>query len=120
MPDQIALTGLRAFGHHGVLPAERATGQVFVVDLVLRLPLAAAAAHDDLTSTVHYGELAERVVRAVESDPVDLIETVADRVARIALSYPLVESVEVTVHKPEAPIDVPFGDVSVTIRRDRA
>ncbi len=118
--DRISLMGLRAVGHHGVLPRERAEGQPFVVDVVLSLPLAPAATSDDLTATVDYGVLATRVVEAVESDPVDLIETVAERVARIALEYPLVESVEVTVHKPSAPIDVPFSDVAVTVVRSRA
>lgn len=118
--DEIALTGLRAMGYHGVFPEERVEGQLFIVDVVLHLSLAAAARGDDLASTVHYGELANRVVRAVETDPVDLIETVAERVAQIALSYPVVDEVAVTVHKPSAPIEVPFSDVSVTIRRGRA
>jgi len=118
--DEIALTGLRAIGYHGVFPEERVEGQLFIVDVVLHLSLAAAAAGDDLESTVHYGELANRVVRAVETDPVDLIETVAERVAQIALSYTVVDEVTVTVHKPSAPIEVPFSDVSVTIRRGRA
>lgn len=118
--DEIALTGLRAIGYHGVFPEERVEGQLFIVDVVLHLSLAAAAAGDDLESTVHYGELANRVLRAVETDPVDLIETVAERVAQIALSYPVVDGVTVTVHKPSAPIEVPFSDVSVTIRRSRA
>jgi dihydroneopterin aldolase len=118
--DEIALTGLRAMGYHGVLPHERVEGQLFVVDVVLHLSLAAAAAGDELAATVDYGELASRVVRAVESDPVDLIETVAERVVAIALSYAVVEGVEVTVHKPNAPIEVPFADVAVTLRRERA
>lgn len=117
--DEIALTGLRAMGYHGVLPEERVAGQLFVVDVVLGLSLAAAAEGDDLAATVDYGELANRVVRAVESDPVDLIETVAERVVAIAFSYPIVETVEVTVHKPSAPIEVPFADVAVTLRRER-
>jgi dihydroneopterin aldolase len=118
--DEIALTGLRAMGYHGVLPHERVAGQLFIVDVVLHLPLAPAAAGDALAATVDYGELASRVVKAVESDPVDLIETVADRVMGIALSYPSVESAEVTVHKPNAPIEVPFADVAVTLRRERS
>ena len=118
--DEIALTGLRAIGYHGVFPQERVEGQLFIVDVVLHLSLEAAAAGDDLESTVHYGELANRVVRAVETDPVDLIETVAERVAQIGLSYRVVDEVTVTVHKPAAPIEVPFADVSVTIRRGRA
>lgn len=117
--DEITLTGLRVIGYHGVLPQERVEGQLFIVDVRLHLALAQAATGDELTATVDYGELANRVVRAVESDPVDLIETVAERVATLALSYDRVESVEVTVHKPNAPIAVQFDDVAVTLRRDR-
>jgi dihydroneopterin aldolase len=117
--DEIRLTGLRATAHHGVFDHERRDGQVFVIDVTVRLPLAAAAATDDLDRTVHYGELAEAVVAAVERDPVDLIETVAERVAEVALGFPAVHEVVVTVHKPNAPIAVPFDDVSVTITRGR-
>ncbi len=117
--DEIRLTGLRAEAHHGVFDHERRDGQVFVVDVTVRLPLGEAAATDDLDRTVHYGELAEAVVAAVASDPVDLIETVAERVAGVALAFPAVREVVVTVHKPAAPIPVPFDDVSVTITRRR-
>ena len=118
--DEIRLTGLQATAHHGVFEHERRDGQLFVIDLVVRLPLAPAAAGDDLAATVHYGELAEAVVAAVESDPVDLIETVAERVAAVALGFPAAHEVVVTVHKPHAPITVPFDDVSVVITRRRA
>lgn len=118
--DEITITGLRAMGYHGVLPSERVAGQLFLIDVVLHLSLESAASGDELAATVDYGDVATRVVKAVESDPVDLIETVAKRVADIALSYPAVDSTTVTVHKPSAPISVPFSDVSVTIRRDRA
>ncbi len=117
--DEIRLTGLRATAHHGVFEHERREGQLFVVDLIVRLPLAPAAAGDDLAATVHYGELAEAVVAAVESDPVDLIETVAERIAAVALGFPAAHEVVVTVHKPNAPITVPFADVSVTVDRSR-
>lgn len=120
--DRIAVRGIRAFGHHGVYAEEKQTGQPFVVDVVLSLDLASAAASDDVADTVHYGELAQQVVAAVERDPVDLVETLAQRVADLALSYSLVDAVEVTVHKPEAPVGVPFQDVAVTVvrRRDRS
>ncbi|MGT2425746.1 2-amino-4-hydroxy-6-hydroxymethyldihydropteridine diphosphokinase [Amnibacterium kyonggiense] len=118
--DRILLTGVRALGHHGVLPEERAAGQEFVVDLELALDLAVAAATDRVLATVHYGELAEAVVAAVERDPVDLIETLAERIADVALASELVDAVVVTVHKPAAPIRVPFGDVAVRIERRRA
>lgn len=119
-PDRITLTGVRVRAHHGVFEFERGQGQEFVIDVSVAVDLAAAASGDDLARTVHYGELAEAVVEAVRRDPVDLIETVAERVAGVALAYPAVEEVEVTVHKPEAPISVPFADVAVTIVRSRA
>ena len=118
--DRITLTGLRASAFHGVLEHERRTGQVFIIDVTVFLDLEAAAASDDLALTVHYGELAEEVVVAVEDDPVDLIETVAERVAQVALLHPPVTRTIVTVHKPSAPITVPFSDVSVTIDRTRS
>lgn len=117
--DRITLTGLRANAHHGVFEHERRTGQVFVIDVDVHLDLAAAAASDDLDATIHYGELAEQVVAAVERDPVDLIETVAERVAQVVLLHPAARSTTVTVHKPSAPITVPFADVSVTVHRGR-
>jgi dihydroneopterin aldolase len=117
--DRITLTGVRVHAHHGVYDAEREHGQEFVIDVAVAVDLAAAASGDDLSRTVHYGELAEAVVAAVERDPVDLIETVAERVAAVALAYAAVDEVEVTVHKPEAPITVPFADVAVTIVRGR-
>jgi dihydroneopterin aldolase len=118
--DAITLTGLRARGHHGVYEHERRDGQDFIIDVRVTLDLARAATSDDVADTVHYGELAVAVVEAVENDPVDLIETVAERVAAIALGYSAVYEVEVTVHKPQAPIPVPFDNVSVTIVRSRA
>lgn len=118
--DRILLTGLRARGHHGVYAHEKRDGQLFVIDLVVHLDLARAAGSDDVADTVHYGELALAVVEAVEHDPVDLIEAVAERIASLALGYPGVRLVEVTVHKPEAPIAVPFDDVAVSIVRSRS
>jgi dihydroneopterin aldolase len=115
--DQIVLTGLRANGYHGVLEHERRDGQVFVIDVTVHVPLKDAAVTDDIGDTIHYGELAEEIVAAVERDPVDLIETVAERVAQTVLAHPLATFVTVTVHKPDAPISVPFDDVAVTITR---
>jgi dihydroneopterin aldolase len=117
--DRITLTGMRVRAHHGVFEFERTEGQEFVIDVSVAVDLSAAASADDLDRTVNYGELAESVAAAVSRDPVDLIETVAERVAAVALGYAAVEEVEVTVHKPEAPISVPFTDVAVTIVRGR-
>lgn len=118
--DRITVRGIQAFGHHGVYAEERANGQAFVVDVVLSLDLSAAAASDDVADTVHYGELAQQLAAAVERDPVDLLETLAQRLADVALSHPPVDQVEVTVHKPAAPVGVPFSDVAVTIVRSRS
>jgi dihydropteroate synthase len=111
----IRLTGLTARGHHGVYDFERAQGQEFVVDVALELDLAAAARSDDVTDTVHYGELAERLVGIVAGEPVNLIETLADRLLGVCLAEPLVRAATVTVHKPQAPIPHPFADVAVTV-----
>jgi dihydroneopterin aldolase/dihydroneopterin aldolase/2-amino-4-hydroxy-6-hydroxymethyldihydropteridine diphosphokinase len=118
--DAIVLTGLRVRANHGVYDFERENGQDFVVDVTAWLDLAAPAASDDVAHTVHYGELAEEIADAVRRDPVDLIETVAERVAGVVLAHPPVDAVEVTVHKPDAPISVPFGDVAVRILRERS
>lgn len=120
MTDEIAITGIRAQGFHGVYDHERRDGQEFVVDVVLGLSLRAAAVSDDVADTVHYGEVAEDVAAIIAGDPVDLIETLAQRIADRVLTRPLVDRVTVTVHKPQAPIPVPFADVTVTIRRSRS
>lgn len=120
MSDEISITGIRATGHHGVFEHEKRDGQEFVADVVLSLSLRAAAASDDVADTVHYGEVAERVAAVLSGEPADLIETVAERIATAALEWPLVDAVAVTVHKPAAPIAVPFGDVAVTVRRSRS
>jgi 7,8-dihydroneopterin aldolase/epimerase/oxygenase len=117
--DRLALWGLRGIGHHGVLEQERRDGQEFVVDVELGLDTRIAARGDDLSATVHYGELAERLHSSLTSDPVDLIETLAQRLADVCLAETPVSWVEVTVHKPNAPIAVPFQDVTVTIHRSR-
>lgn len=117
--DHLTLTGLTAFGHHGVFAHERENGQEFVLDVTVWLDFAAAAGGDDLEQTVHYGVLAEQIVAAVERDPVDLIETLAERVATLVLEHRSANAVRVTVHKPSAPITVPFSDVAVTITRVR-
>src|SRR4051812_47792559 len=114
---EIALTGLRVRGFHGVLPSERADGQDFLVDAVLSVDTRVAAASDDLADTVDYGALATRLAEVVAGEPVDLIETLAARLAEVCLAATGVISPRVTVHKPSAPIDLPFADVSVTVER---
>jgi dihydroneopterin aldolase len=117
--DRIVLRGLRARGRHGCLPAERELGQEFIVDVALGLDVRPAAARDDLLRTVDYGALADRLVSVVEGEPVNLIETLAERLAALCLESSQVEEVEITVHKPSAPVRHPFSDVAVTIHRSR-
>lgn len=119
-PDSITITGLAVQANHGVFDFERRDGQRFVIDLTVWLDTADAAATDDLAKTLHYGELADAVAAAAAGEPVDLIETLAERIAGVALSYPVAQAVRVTVHKPEAPIAVEFADVSITITRRRS
>lgn len=115
--DRIDLTGIGGWGFHGVHDDERENGQRFVVDVSLGLDLSAAAAEDSLGLTVDYGDLAEGVHEAIAAEPLQLIESVAQRVMDLCLGYPPVLWASVTVHKPMAPIQVPFADVSVTIER---
>lgn len=117
--DRINLTGLRAYGYHGVLPAERAQGQEFVADAVLWFDTSPAAAADDLALTVDYAALAGRLADILSGEPVALIETLAQRLAAACLADERVQHAEITVHKPDAPVGVPVRDVSVTIRRSR-
>ncbi|HWJ11018.1 MAG TPA: dihydroneopterin aldolase [Nocardioides sp.] len=120
MTDELSILGIECFAHHGVFDHERRDGQVFVIDLVLGVDTRSAAASDALDDTVDYGGLVDRVVAAVQRDPVDLIETLAQRIADVALLDSRVEWARVTVHKPDAPIQATFADVRLTITRQRA
>lgn len=117
--DRITLRGIPGYGHHGVYAFERERGQRFTVDLTCWLDLSSAAAGDDLAETLDYGELTGQVVADIEGEPVQLVEALALRVARTCLAFPPVQTVEVTVHKPEAPIQADVSDVAVTLTRSR-
>ncbi|HEY0559312.1 MAG TPA: dihydroneopterin aldolase [Frankiaceae bacterium] len=119
MNDRIRLAGLRVRGTHGVYEHERRDGQDFVVDVTLELDLRRAATSDDVADTVHYGELAQALAAVVAGPPVDLLETLATRLAAVCLADARVRAAEVTVHKPQAPIPLDFADVAVTLRRGR-
>ncbi|CAM4039214.1 dihydroneopterin aldolase [Kibdelosporangium persicum] len=119
LSDRITLTGLRVRGNHGVFEHEKRDGQDFVVDITVWLDLTDAAKTDDLAKTMHYGELAERAAAIVAGPARDLIESVAGEIADDVMTDERVTAVEVTVHKPSAPIPLTFADVSVTVRRDR-
>ena len=119
MLDRICIAGLRVRGNHGVLEHERVSGQDFVIDAVLWLDAAPAAASDDLSLTADYGGVAARLADIVAGPPVALIETLADRLVAVCLADPVVREAEITVHKPQAPVELEFADISVTIRRSR-
>lgn len=119
MTDELSVLGIECFGHHGVFEHEKRDGQVFVIDLTLGVNTRSAAASDDLRDTVDYGSLVAQVMAAVTRDPVDLIETLAERVAGVCLLDSRVEWARVTVHKPDAPIEARFSDVTLTITRHR-
>ena len=119
MTDELSVTGIECYGYHGVFEAEKREGQPFVVDLTLGVDSSLAAASDDLRDTVDYGSLVAAVKAAVEADPVDLIETLAQRLADVCLRDVRVEWARITVHKPDAPIEATFGDVTLTITRER-
>ena len=120
MTDELEIRGIECFGHHGVFDFERREGQVFILDLVLGLDTRLAARSDDLQDTVDYGSLVTSAKAAVENDPVDLIETLAQRIADVCLLDDRVEWAKVTVHKPDAPIDATYSDVALTITRKRS
>jgi dihydroneopterin aldolase len=117
--DRIVLTGLRVRGHHGVFEHERRDGQDFVVDITVWIDLDTAARTDDLADTFDYGALAERAAEIVGGKPRDLIETVGAEIAEGVMTDARVHAVEVTIHKPSAPIPLTFADVAVTVRRSR-
>jgi dihydroneopterin aldolase len=115
--DQIRISGIHGFGFHGVFPEERREGQRFLADLILFTDLSAAALTDDVNDATDYSKVVPDVKAILEGEPVNLIETLADRVVReIFLKYHRVMSVEVTIYKPEAPVE---AAVAVHIRRDR-
>ena len=119
MADRIELRGLTVRGCHGVLPHERADGQDFVVDITAWIDLAEAAASDELADTYDYGVLAQRAAAIIAGPARNLIETVAGEIAEDVMKDQRVHAVEVTVHKPHAPIPQSFTDVAVVARRSR-
>lgn len=124
MADRIELIGLEAYGYHGVFEHEKAQGQKFLVDMVVWTDFSHAAASDDLADTISYVDLADLAVEEVQSSGAkgaghDLIETLAARIADRINELSGVHAVEVTVHKPQAPIEYPFADVRVVARRNR-
>ena len=119
MTDRISLRGVRVRGYHGVLPSEREHGQEFVIDVDLEVDTRRASATDDLADTVDYAALSDRIAAVVAGDAVNLIETLAARIADVCLADQLVRAVTVEVHKPHAPVSVSVADITVRIRREQ-
>jgi len=118
--DAIILTGIAGFGYHGVFESERANGQGFYVDLLLTLDLSAASRSDELSESVSYATIIEVVVEEIKGEPVNLIESLAERIAlRLLKDYKKISQIEVTVHKPQAPVDAVVKDIAVRITRSR-
>ena len=115
IPDRITLRGIQVSARHGVYPEEKVTPQLFLIDVTCSL--AAPATDDDLATTVDYAELAERIGEVAAGEPVDLIETLAERIAATCLADRRLAAVEVTVHKPQAAMPVAVADIAVTITR---
>lgn len=118
--DVVELRGVRASGRHGVLAHEKAEPQSFVVDVDLETDLSWAGASDALVDTTSYADVAADIVARITGPGVDLIERLAHLIAGDCLRHELVEAATVTVHKPQAPVGVEFGDVAVRVRRGQA
>ena len=119
MSDTITITGLRLTGYHGVFDHEKRDGQEFIVDLSIELDLSPAGSSDDLHNTLDYSVIVDEVAQRVTGESVDLIETLAHDIAQLVLTHPQPTAVTVTVHKPQAPVGHPVGDIAVSIRRER-
>ena len=119
MSDQLEIRGLRVHAHHGIHERERKEGQPFVIDAVLSYDASTAARSDQLADAVDYDALSRRLAEIATGEPVALIETLATRLAAACLEDDRVQSVSVTVHKPQAPLTVSFDDVAVTVVRGR-
>ena len=120
MSDQITITGIHGYGHHGLFENERSNGQDFYVDLILNLDLSQAAQSDAIEDTVNYAEITELTHKEITTDPVNLIEKLAYRIAeRILSSHPKVKAITVTVHKPQAPVGLKIQDISVVVNKTR-
>lgn len=115
--DEIAITGIRGFGYHGLFEDEKKNGQEFIVDIRMEKELSLAGSTDRIDATIDYGKVAVRVKELIESDSFNLIERLAEVIAEQIKSEFSVTSIEVTVHKPHAPVEIEFDDISVTIKR---
>jgi dihydroneopterin aldolase len=118
MSDKLNLTGIRGFGYHGVFESERKNGQEFVVDVEIETKF--KNLNDDLTKTIDYSKLVDLVSTEITSNPVNLIETLAERIAEKIMNFDKkIKALTITVHKPAAPVSANLSDISVTISKTR-
>lgn len=115
-PIKISIKGLSVYAHHGVFDFEKAYGQEFLIDAEVTVQ---ATSSDDLANTLSYADLADALVADAKQNPVDLLETLAQRLLAVTLGFPAVSKAKITVHKPNAPLNQKFEDVSVTVKGKR-
>lgn len=121
MTQKILIKGLRVYGYHGVMEHERDEGQYFIIDAAIKVDAKRASSTDDISNTVSYAEIAQLIAENVRNNPVNLLETLSQRIADEVLiaSGPWAKSVKITVSKPDAPIDLYFDTVAVTAKAKR-
>lgn len=118
--DEITLSGLEFFGFHGCFPAEKKHGQLFIVDIAMKISLIEAGKSDDLKDTIDYTKVVALARRIVEGESKNLIESLSESIAKeILKEFEKVEQVTVTVHKPHVPLGSVIRDVAVKVVRKR-
>lgn len=118
--DKIRLTGVKLYAYHGVLDAEREIGQYFIVDVILHTDLRKAGQSDDVKDTINYAEVYDIVEEIVKSEPVNLIEHLAEKIiTKLFDKFNKAQKLEVKVTKPSPPINGTYQDVSVDLFRER-
>ena len=114
----IKIEELEVYAYHGVYPEENEKGQTFYVNAVLDTDTRRAGLLDELELSTNYGEVCHFITKWMQEHTCKLIEAVAEQLAYgILQTFPLVHAVELEIRKPQAPIGLPFGSVSVQIKR---
>ena len=118
MKDKLILKGIRGFGYHGVFESERLNGQEFIVDVEMAAEF--ENLNDDLNQTIDYSKIIDLVSNEIASNPVNLIETLAERIAIKILDFESkIKKIIITVHKPSAPVSASVSDIAVSISKER-
>jgi dihydroneopterin aldolase len=118
--ERIHIAGLELYAYHGCNESERRDGQVFLLDITMEADLAKACRSDDLRDTVNYSQVIRCAAAAFTSEAYNLIERAAEVTARAVLErFPVIESVTLRAHKPDAPVETPAADIFVEIKRGR-